>query len=276
MDQQLFASAILDRLRSVDIEAQWRAPGALTATRYAVVDDLLPAGWATEISAAFERGQGAFSRRASFRERKSTSSRFDILPPLLADITYAFQQPEIAQLIATQTGIAGMTGDPTLYAGGLSVMQRGDFLNPHIDNSHEATRTRYRRLNLLFYVTPDFPDGVGGNLELWDDRVRTPETIHSRFNRLVVMETNRHSWHSVSPIIADVQRQCVSNYYFSPASPEPTDYYHVTSFTGRPGQHVRRAAGAVDNRARQLARHLGARRVSDQGFRVPQGESAKC
>ncbi len=27
-----------------------------------------------------------------------------------------------------------------LYAGGLSMMFEGDFLNPHIDNSHDAGR----------------------------------------------------------------------------------------------------------------------------------------
>jgi len=43
-----------------------------------------------------------------------------------------------------------------------------------------------------------------------------------RFNRLVLMNTNRTSFHSVRPIrgCGPLTRNCVSNYYFSPLSPE--------------------------------------------------------
>ena len=33
--------------------------------------------------------------------------------------------------------------DPTLYASGLSMMFKNDYLNPHIDNSHDAKRKKY-------------------------------------------------------------------------------------------------------------------------------------
>ena len=90
----------------------------------------------------------------------------------------------------------------------------GDYLNPHIDNSHDAKRKRYRRLNLLYHVSPDWGFDSGGNFELWDESRMSPKTIVSRRNRLVVMETNKTSWHSVSPVNVDGPRCCVSNYYF--------------------------------------------------------------
>ena len=46
--------------------------------------------------------------------------------------------------------------DETLYAGGISLMKNKDFLNPHLDNSHDKDKKKYRRLNLLYYVTPDW------------------------------------------------------------------------------------------------------------------------
>lgn len=237
-----------------------------TATRYAVIDDLLPDEIAQDIAAAFPRDDTHFSLRNSFRERKRTSTRFDDLPAILKEITFAFQMPDVSGPIAHATGIHGMAGDPTLYAGGLSIMRKGDFLNPHIDNSHEATRTRYRRVNLLYYVSPDWPEDAGGNLELWDAGVSRPVTIPSRFNRLVLMETGPATWHSVSEVAIDRPRLCVSNYYFSAASPTGAEYRHVTSFTGRPEQSVRRLVGPLDNAARQFARSVGARRNSDKGF----------
>ena len=52
-----------------------------------------------------------------------------------------------------------------LYAGGISMMAPGHFLNPHIDNSHDKFRQRYRVLNLLSYVSPDWDQTRGCNLE---------------------------------------------------------------------------------------------------------------
>ena len=66
------------------------------------------------------------------------------------------------------------------------------------------------------------------------------------------METTRSSWHSVSPVVAETARCCISNYYFSQNSPVQADYFHVTSFTGRPEQYLRRLLSLVDNPLRSL------------------------
>ena len=131
-------------------------------------------------------------------------------------------------------------------------MVQGDFLNPHIDNSHDAKRQRFRRLNLLYYVSPHWTLENGGNFELWDEARVVQKTLVSRANRLVVMETTNTSWHSVSPVVADEPRCCISNYYFSGISPDESDYYHVTCFSGRPEQKVEKALGIVDNALRNV------------------------
>jgi hypothetical protein len=56
----------------------------------------------------------------------------------------------------------------------------------------------------------------------------------------------------VSPVVADKPRCCISNYYFSTISPDESDYYHVTSFSGRPDQKVKKALGVVDNALRNV------------------------
>lgn len=63
--------------------------------------------------------------------------------------------------------------------------------------------------------------------------------VESRFNRLAIMVTHTRSWHSVSKVVDDGQRCCVSNYYFSPDPAEQNEYFHVTSFRGRPEQGLR-------------------------------------
>ena len=220
--------------------------------RHVAIDGLLPDDLARTIADNFPTS-GAFWRQLnSFRESKKTFAKLGALHPVLAQVTDAFHEPQVIEKISDITGMVNLEADPSLYAGGLSLMQEGDFLNPHIDNSHDAERTRYRRLNLLYYVSPEWTAEHGGNLELWDRRVTTPLEITSRYNRLVLMETNKTSWHSVNRVRKDASRCCVSNYYFSAASPTGADYHHVTSFLGRPEQPARRLLGRLDNAGRQF------------------------
>lgn len=235
--------------RQDDIARQWTHPTE-TSTRHFVLDDLLPQADVEAIYAAFPRNGDGFFDRDTFRERKKTSANLSAYDEVLSDITYAFQSEQVVDLIAGLLGLQAIEPDPKLYAGGLSMMFPGDYLNPHIDNSHDAGRERYRRLNLLYYVSPDWVEANGCNFELWSDDRRTPKTIVSRQNRLVVMETNKTSWHSVSPNLSEHPRCCVSNYYFSKISPDETDYFHVTSFLGRPEQPLRRVVGVADNALR--------------------------
>src|SRR5204863_9561991 len=117
-------------------------------------------------------------------------------------------------------------------------------------------RRVYRVLNLLYYVTPGWQAEFGGNLELWDRKVKNPEQIPSLFNRLVLMETHSESWHSVNGVKVDGKRCCVSNYYFSPHPPGGKDHFHITFFMARPEQHLRRAVTLVDSSMRTLVRKV--------------------
>jgi Rps23 Pro-64 3,4-dihydroxylase Tpa1-like proline 4-hydroxylase len=153
----------------------------------------------------------------------------------------------VIEIVERITKINHLESDNSLYAGGISRMDLGHFLNPHIDNSHDAHRKKYRRLNLLYYVTPEIQESDGGNVELWDYKVKSPLKIPSKFNRLVVMETNKYSWHSVDYVQSNINRCCVSNYYYSKESPEKYDYSHVTSFNGRPNEKFKKIFFVVDN-----------------------------
>lgn len=246
---------IVERLTAEreQLKVKFIASQSIVGVRFCELDDLLPLDIARQI---FEVFPPATSMRLmdSFREKKYTSKSFDNFAPLLADITFAIQDPQVIKVVEDITGITEQIPDPSLYAGGLSAMGAGHFLGPHIDNSHEASRKYYRTFNLLYYVTPDWSLECGGNLELWDQSVKRHTTIVSKFNRLVIMETNPWSWHSVSRVKADRLRCCVSNYYFSPRSPTGQDYFNVTSFSARPEQKIRRTLAWVDNKLRQAVR----------------------
>jgi Rps23 Pro-64 3,4-dihydroxylase Tpa1-like proline 4-hydroxylase len=252
-NQEKLTLLLLKKIQSSakSIQAQWNNPTG-TKTRHFVIDELLDPAICQMIYNSFPKDGNGFFNQESFREKKKTSANLSAYNKILSDITYAFQDKRVVNLISKFVGFVQIEPDPKLYAGGLSMMFPGDFLNPHIDNSHDADRKRYRRLNLLYYVSPDWRIENGGNFELWDDLRVNQKTITALTNRLLVMETNKISWHSVSPVTADRPRCCVSNYYFSQISPDETNYFHVTSFTGRPKEKIKRVLGVVDNLIRNF------------------------
>lgn len=223
--------------------------------RHFVVDDLLPEAIARAVAPRFPAPEH-MRLRDTFRERKYVSAQMDRHDPLLAAALFAFHAPAVVSAIAQITGKVDLHPDPQLYAGGVSMMGRGHFLNPHIDNSHDGERRRWRNLNLLYYATPDWDEaGGGGDLELWPKGVRgSPVRLASRFNRLVVMETHQLAWHSVRPITADATRRCVSNYFFGDTPMRGDQPFHVTSFRGRPDQPLRDWVSRADSAARMLVR----------------------
>jgi Rps23 Pro-64 3,4-dihydroxylase Tpa1-like proline 4-hydroxylase len=235
------------------LRRQWQASAPIN---YFVLDDVLPEKWSHEIYAAFPNTEKMTLKR-SLRELKYVSAQMNKYDSLLEEGIYAFQTPQLVKLVEQITQIKALEPDEMLYAGGISTMARGHYLNPHVDNSHDKSRERYRVLNLLYYVSPDWTEAAGCNLELWPDG---PEgrstTILSRFNRLVVMLTHQGSWHSVSRNVSNRLRCCVSNYYFSKEPPGGTEYFHVTSFRGRPEQPIRDMVLRTDIWLRTAIRRL--------------------
>ena len=243
------AARILDSAPT--LKRQWADASPI---HYFMLDDLLPPEWAGAIRTAFPSPH-AMTLKRSLREFKYVAAQMNAYDPLLEESVYAFQSPAVIDAIENVTGMSALEPDKLLYAGGVSLMRPGHYLNPHIDNSHDRLRRRYRVLNLLYYVSPHWSLENGGNLELWQEGLSGPATtIVSKFNRLVVMLTHRHSWHSVSNNSSDADRCCVSNYFFSPNPIDGTHYYHVTEFRGRPEQPIRDRLLRADNWLRTVIR----------------------
>ncbi len=225
------------------------------ATKFTAIDDLLPEDLTRQICGAFPE-PSKMRLLESFREKKFTSKSLSEFDSLIEDATFAFQDERVIDLVSEITGIRDAVGDPHLYAGGISAMAKGHFLNPHLDNSHDHEQKNYRVLNLLFYVTPEWKSENGGNLELWDKNVTKAVEIPSLFNRLVLMATDAQSFHSVNEVVADGMRCCVSNYYFSPHSPNGFETTHVTYFQARPEQPLKRILTKADSEVRSLLRKV--------------------
>ncbi len=223
----------------------------IQVARYFVLDELLPTEIAREIYAQFPK----FNKMRllnNFGELKLKYSHIRHTAALLQDLHRAIQDPKVIAMIEAITGIPKQLPDTSRIAGGVSAMMKGYYINPHLDNSHDIDKKYYRTVNLLYYVSPDWQLENGGNYELWDEAVENRIIVPSLFNRLVVMETNRRSWHAVNPVTCNATRCCVFNYYFSEQSPEQEEYFHTSSslffnplIKPRPEQKILRKIVAV-------------------------------
>ncbi|WP_322966082.1 2OG-Fe(II) oxygenase [Sphingomonas fuzhouensis] len=238
VNRKVMADFILMRLEEEKFKIQEMIALSSSGIPYFYVDNVLPLEVVKSISAAFP-APGSMRLKKTIREYKYIAAQMDNYNPILEEAVYAFQDSRIVKFIEEKIGAGTLFPDENLYAGGISLMGEGQYLNPHIDNSHDKDREKWRVLNLLFYVTENWEEENGGNLELWPDGVEGKQiTIWSKFNRLAVMGTHDKSWHSVSPIRVNDYRRCVSNYYFSDDPLRSSDNFHVTSFRGRPEQPI--------------------------------------
>lgn len=223
---------------------------------YFYIDNLLPEELALKCAEVFPKKSGMRCLK-SLREFKHVSAQMDQHHALLEQVIYAFQQPKIVSLIGDICNIDSLYADGSLYAGGLSLMAKDNFLHPHLDNSHDAERDRWRVLNLLYYVTPNWERENGGHLELWPNGPKKePVLLESKFNRLIVMATHDRSWHSVNQVTKDGSRCCISNYYFSDVALKNTDTFHVTKFRGRPEDTFTNIILDFDANLRMLVRRI--------------------
>lgn len=224
IDKEIIVNLILERL---DLDLIENNEGNF---RFWICDDLLPLDIAYEIANKFPE-ESILKQRDSIREYKRIGIDFESYDNLMELITYSFHDRRVVDRIEQITGIDCMIPDHQLYAGGLSSMSSSSFLNPHLDNSHNDDKSLYRVLNLLYYVSKDWKIENGGNLILYPFGLKKNSiTVFSKFNRLVLMETNDSSYHGVSKVVSKNPRRCISNYYFREQSTNGKTYSHVTSF----------------------------------------------
>lgn len=267
MNRDAIAKLILERLNASRSEARRMYENTKSDIGYFFVDDLLPIELATKLYASFPP-QDSMKLKKSLREYKYIAAQMNQYESILEEVIYAFQDERVVKEVASICDIERLYPDNHLYAGGISLMGNGQYLNPHLDNSHDKDRKFWRVLNLLYYVSPEWKQENGGNLELWPNGPTGEQVIiHSRFNRLAVMATHDTSWHSVSPIRVNANRCCISNYYFSPEPLRVHDRFHVTRFRGRPGQPIRDIVLRADALLRMGIRKIFKKGLVDTGHR---------
>ena len=137
MNRQQYADLILKKLAAeeAELKAEFATPGLIQSC---IVDDLLPSGLAMELAAAFPKPE-EMKEQKSIREHKYTAKQLNRFNPVIEEITFAFQDPRILEATSRITGLEQLDPDPFLYAGGISLMAKENFLLPHLWDSRSPT-----------------------------------------------------------------------------------------------------------------------------------------
>ena len=116
-----------------------------------------------------------------------------------------------------------LVADTELNGGGLHQIKSGGMLKIHTDFSKHPKSDLDRRVNVLIYLNKNWNQAYGGDLELWDRKMKIcAKKIQPTFNKMVIFSTNDFSNHGhPEPIKCpkDVSRKSIALYYFSKGRP---------------------------------------------------------
>lgn len=153
--------------------------------------------------------------------------------PTVFNVLNYFSSEIFIQFLRDLTGIHNLKPDPTLWGGGCHKIRNGGKLNLHVDYNISPLTGKFRVLNLLLYLNPDWEDSWNGHLELWNKKEKKREhTIAPIMNRAVIFNLSDESVHG-HPVPLECpegfERYSFALYYFVD---EPNQEYYER-------QHVR-------------------------------------
>lgn len=236
-------------IRPLDIQGLRQQYQSASPFPYFTIDNFLLPEFAAEVVAAYPSYEQA---RTMGREFSAVNERLKVqitdsslFPQPVRRLSEALASPAFLSALEQVTGIPRLLADEQLAGGGMHLTGPGGRLDVHVDFNYVPDRQLHRRLNILFYLNPDWPTAWGGEIELWDADVRNRVRSYTpAMNRCLVFETSETSYHGVSPNICPPGhvRRSFAAYYYTREAPAGWDgHTHSTVFKARPDEAIRGA-----------------------------------
>jgi Rps23 Pro-64 3,4-dihydroxylase Tpa1-like proline 4-hydroxylase len=155
-----------------------------------------------------------------YHNNKNTSRYFQdnisLFKENLRLFSLAIASREFILFLEKLTGIDCLIPDPYMIGGGAMMSGKGDFLKIHQDFNWHHKLQLNRRVNALLYLSPDWQEEYGGELELWDES-RPVKKIVPTFNRLVVFNTPNANHGQPHPLAIpdNIYRRVFSAFYYT-------------------------------------------------------------
>lgn len=134
-------------------------------------------------------------------EKKQVFNQWHEFPALTYQTFCYLSSPDFVSFLSELLDVK-LYPDPGLHGGGWHFHKSGGILNPHLDYSIHPKMRLQRRLNLIVYLQEGLYPWHGGHLGLWSEKDGQPDKltreIYPRFNRAVLFDTTKGSWHGIA------------------------------------------------------------------------------
>ena len=159
----------------------------------------------------------------NYCEVKKSLNNWNLFPLLTYRIFTFLNSDKIMKLISKKLNILNINSDPGLHGGGWHMMSNKGKLNPHLDYSLHPKMHIQRKFNLIIFLSGNWKKNWGGELCFY---LKNPKKenmpgkffkkIYPKFNRAVLFDTSKTSWHGVAPIKINKIRKTIAVYYLIP------------------------------------------------------------
>ena len=208
-------------------------------------NDFLPAEVAYRLSLMYPdpNRDAGWTTHANPNVKRMFSGNEVLWNPVFRLFAQATASRQFLLFLETLSGIKGLIPDPYYIGGGAMVAGRGDFLNMHCDFNWHYKLHCHRRLNVLFYLTPDWQEEWGGALQLQGGGPENNASYLPLFNRVIIFEVSDTAWHGQPVPMTCPEgtwRRVFSAFYYTAATdqqindPHLTKYRDETPYTAKP------------------------------------------
>jgi Rps23 Pro-64 3,4-dihydroxylase Tpa1-like proline 4-hydroxylase len=199
-----------------------------------VIDNFLDEEFAKKLSNEFLHFDSPdwFVYQNPVEVKKSLNNWYNF-PPLTYNFFTNLNSSGFISYLSNLTGVQNLYPDLGLHGGGWHIHGQGGKLNIHLDYSIHPRLHLLRKYNLILYLSQDWDPTWGGNLEFWshDSKTKKPKEmaakIDCKFNRAVLFDASKHSWHGFNDPIncPDGQyRKSIAIYYLTDVPEEVDDF----------------------------------------------------
>lgn len=192
-----------------------------------IIDNFFDEDFAKSLAKSFPEYKSKFWKGIYNDElvNKKTCHEWSNMPSVYYSAFHQLVSLKFINILKKIFLIKSLEADYGLHGGGLHTYANGGKLNIHLDYyTHYKLPHLRRNINLIIYLTENWHNEYGGQLELWDHDLITNKPkkcikkIEPIFNRAVIFDTTQNSWHGVPEQVngpSDYARNSMAIYYLS-------------------------------------------------------------
>ena len=129
-------------------------------------------------------------------EERYICSDKNLIPSPVLKILLELNSKPFISILEKITGINDLIPDPSFHTAGMHLAKRGGKIDVHLDYNIHPKLNLLRKVNLIIFLSSDWKEEWGGQLELWDSNMQNcVKKITPIFNNAAIFTTNDISYH---------------------------------------------------------------------------------